>query len=297
MDKLEYVARSLSNGAKKVYETYVINAIYQKIDNPNLKIETQKEIKLSNGYCPLIDLYFPQLLIAVEVDEGQHASDDHKKHDIWREKAINEQISNACKCDNIEFERVQVYDTTLEKVNKRIDEIVNKIKEKINGRTTALIWKNHNEEIEEIKARGTIKANDCFSNNAEIVNIVYGKSLKGWMKASYRLLWFPVISDKRDDGKLSSRGTWQNFFDKNGNIIYERSEDKNKNEEKMKWAIIDKKTTRIVFVKDRDTFGKTQKRFAGVFRAAGWDDNRQAQIWELKATEIEIPLDESIFIK
>ena len=73
MDKLEYVARSLSRGTKKVYETFVINAIYQKVDNLNLEIVTQKEIKLKNGYSPLIDLYLPQLKIAIEVDEGYHS--------------------------------------------------------------------------------------------------------------------------------------------------------------------------------------------------------------------------------
>ena len=36
MDKLEYVARSLSRGTNKKYETYVINEIYQKENNPNL---------------------------------------------------------------------------------------------------------------------------------------------------------------------------------------------------------------------------------------------------------------------
>ncbi len=48
MNKLEYVARSLSRGTNKKCETYVINAIYQKVDNPNLIVETQKEIKLEN---------------------------------------------------------------------------------------------------------------------------------------------------------------------------------------------------------------------------------------------------------
>lgn len=80
MDKLEYVARQLSRGTNKVYENYVINAIYQKVNNPNLKIETQKEIVLDNGYRPLIDMFLPQLNIAIEVDERQHAG--QKEHDL-----------------------------------------------------------------------------------------------------------------------------------------------------------------------------------------------------------------------
>ena len=80
MDKLECVARQLSRGTNKVYENYVINAIYQKVNNPNLKIETQKEIVLDNGYRPLIDMFLPQLNIAIEVDERQHAG--QKEHDL-----------------------------------------------------------------------------------------------------------------------------------------------------------------------------------------------------------------------
>ena len=135
MNKLEYVARSLSRGTNKKYETYVINAIYQKVNNPNLIIETQKEIKLENGYRPLIDLFLPQLNIAIEVDEGYHANEEQYKHDIWREKSINSQISKPCIGDYIQFERVIAHGVSLEEINMRIDEVVNLIKNKINSRT------------------------------------------------------------------------------------------------------------------------------------------------------------------
>lgn len=296
MNKLEYVARSLSRGTNKKYETYVINAIYQKVANPNLIIETQKEIRLENGYRPLIDLFLPQLNIAIEVDEGYHSNEEQHKHDIWREKSINSQISKPCIGDSIQFERVVAHDVSLEELNARIDEVVTLIKNKINSRTTPLIWKSQEELIEDIKKVGTIEANDCFNNNAQIINIVYGRNLKGWQKASYRLLWFPVISDIDEEENLTNRASWENFFNDSRNIIYERSADSNTNQEKKKWAIIDqeKGTKRIVFVRDRDSFGKTRKRFAGVFKASGWDDNLNAQIWKLKLTEIKIPLDEEI---
>lgn len=296
MNKLEYVARSLSRGTNKKYETYVINAIYQKVANPNLIIETQKEIRLENGYRPLIDLFLPQLNIAIEVDEGYHSNEEQHKHDIWREKSINSQISKPCIGDSIQFERVVAHDVSLEELNARIDEVVTLIKNKINSRTTPLIWKSQEELIEDIKKVGTIEANDCFNNNAQIINIVYGRNLKGWQKASYRLLWFPVISDIDEEENLTNRASWENFFNDSRNIIYERSADSNTNQEKKKWATIDqeKGTKRIVFVRDRDSFGKTRKRFAGVFKASGWDDNLNAQIWKLKLTEIKIPLDEEI---
>lgn len=294
MDKLEYVARSLSRGTNKVYETYVINAIYQKVNNPNLIIETQKEIKLENGYRPLIDLFLPQLNIAIEVDEGYHASETQHNHDIWREKSINSQISKPCIGDSILFERVIAHDVSLEEINARIDEIVRLITSKIESRTTPLVWKSKEELLEDIKKRRTIELDDCFDSNVQIINLVYNRSYSGWQKATYRLLWFPVISDKDDDGTLTSRASWQNFFNQTHSIIYERADNSSLNERKKEWALADEQNgiVRVVFVKDRDSFGKTRKRFAGVFVAAGWDDNLNAQIWRLERTRIKIPLDE-----
>ena len=298
MDKLEYVVRSLSRGTNKKYETYVINAIYQKVNNPNLIIETQKEIRLENGYRPLIDFFLPQLNIAIEVDEGYHANEEQQKRDIWREKSINSQIGKPCIGDSIQFERVVAHDATLEGLNQRIDEVVSLIKDKLLKRTTPLVWKSRVEIIEEIKKRGTIEVDDCFDNNVEIINIVYGKNLKGWRKAGYRMLWFPVISDKDEEEHLSNRASWQNFFNSTHSIIYERSIEESTNHNKKEWALNDEKSgsKRIVFVRDRDSFGKPRKRFAGVFKASGWDDNKNAQIWNLKQIEITIPIDEN-FIK
>lgn len=294
MDKLEYVARSLSRGTNKKYETYVINAIYQKVNNPNLIIETQKEIKLENGYRPLIDLFLPQLNIAIEVDEGYHVNEEQHEHDIWREKSINSQIRKTCIGSNIQFERVIAHGVSLEEINARIDEVANLIKDKISSRTIPLLWKSKNELYDDIKKRGTIELDDCFDSNVQIINLVYNKNYSGWQKSTYRLLWFPVISDEDENESLTSRNSWQNFFNSTHTIIYERSDNSCINQNKKKWAIWDEQneTIRIVFVKDRDSFGKTRKRFAGVFRASGWDDNLNAQIWKLERTRIKIPINE-----
>ncbi len=141
----------------------------------------------------------PQLNIAIEVDEGYHANEEQHKHDIWREKSINSQISKPCIGDYIQFERVIAHDVSLEEINKRIDEVVNLIKIKINSRTTPLTWKSREEQLKDIQQRGTIELDDCFASNCEIINIAYDKNYSGWRKASYKLLWFPVMSVKEDD--------------------------------------------------------------------------------------------------
>lgn len=296
MDKLEYVARSLSRGTNKKYETYVVNAIYQKVNNDNLIIETQKEIKLENGYRPLIDLFLPQLNIAIEVDEGYHRSEAQHNHDMWREKSINSQISKTCIGDSIRFERVIAYNVTLEEINARIDEVVALIKNKISDRTKPLVWKTKDELFNDIKEKGLIELDDCFDSNVQIINLLYKKHYTGWQKATYRLLWFPVISEKDDEGMPTSRATWQNFFNQTHSIIYEKTDNLQLNKQKKEWALLDEQrgAIRVVFVKDRDSFSKTRKRFAGVFVASGWDDNLNAQIWKLERTKIRIPIEEEV---
>lgn len=296
MDKLEYVVRLLGRGTNKKYENYVINAIYQKVNNPNLIIETQKEIKLEDGYRPLIDLFLPQLNIAIEVDEGYHASEKQHKHDIRRERSINSQVSKSCFGEKIQFERVIAYNVSFEEINSRIDEVVKLIKDKLDSRTIPILWKSNKEMFEDIKKRGLIDLDDCFDSNFKIINLVYDCNYKTWRKACYRLLWFPVMSDKNEDDILTNCASWENFFNSTHSIIYERSINSFKNKQKKKDSVLDKQneTIRVVFVKDRDSFGKTRKRFAGVFKAGGWDDNLNAQIWKLVSTSIKIPINEEI---
>lgn len=297
MDKLEYVARSLSRGSKKVYENYVVNAVYQKIGDPNLLIETQKEIRLEGGYRPLIDLYLPQLSIAIEVDEGYHAGGGQKERDLSREESIRSWVRHSTMGGSIRFERIAAYGVTLEELNRRIEEVASSIREMIASRSKPLEWKSVEERLEDIKERGTIEEDDAFETNVQIINLVYGKSLKGWQKAGYKLLWFPVISEFDEKERLTDRWGWQNFFNETHSLIYERSVYPERNGWKREWAKRDEEagTIRIVFVRDRDSFGKARKRFAGVFRASGWDDERDAEIWKRTMSEIRIPIDEEAF--
>lgn len=292
MNRFEYIARSLNRSKHNPYENYVVNAIYQKLNNNELEIETQASIKLQNGYTPRIDLYFPQLRIAIEVDEGYHQNETQREHDIWRENVINKKINQYCIADSIQFIRISATsNSTLEEVNSRIDEVVSFINEKISN--VRLHWKTDEEMREEIRKRGEIRANDCFDTNYDVINEVYGKHYKGWQKAGYGILWFPVISDTLNEAsgtKLSSRATWQNWYDGTKTIIYERSTNETRNAEKKKWAMNDFSTIRIVFAKDRDSFGKRIQRFVGVVKADGWDDVRDAQIWRVILTSIKIPL-------
>ena len=109
--KLAYIAKSLSRGTNKKYETFVINEIYSRLNNPELEIKTQQRVNTTDGEVKYIDLYFPQLKIAVEVDEEYHDNDEQRKRDIIRENSIKLSDLESTlteKEHEIRFERVEI---------------------------------------------------------------------------------------------------------------------------------------------------------------------------------------------
>ena len=74
MKRLEYISRSLSKIQHKKFELYVISRIIHKLDDPEIKYVFQQYAARDNntGKYALIDLYLPQLGIAIEVDEAHH---------------------------------------------------------------------------------------------------------------------------------------------------------------------------------------------------------------------------------
>ena len=161
MNKLEYVARSLSKGTKKNFETYVINAIYQRVGNSELEIETQKYVRIQNGEKRLIDLYLPQFSMAIEVDEGYHSSEFQKGKDKTREGSIIQQAFKYSTGVTITFKRVKAFDVDLKEIDNSINLIVDEIKEKIKE-TPYLKWYYGEDRIELIKERGYIDTKDYF---------------------------------------------------------------------------------------------------------------------------------------
>ena len=74
MKRLEFISRSLSKIQHKKFELYVISRIIHKLDDPEIKYVFQQYAARDNntGKYALIDLYLPQLGIAIEVDEAHH---------------------------------------------------------------------------------------------------------------------------------------------------------------------------------------------------------------------------------
>ena len=74
VDKLEYVIKTLSRTRRKDWENYVVNAVWNRLNDWGVKPVSQQYIR-KNGKGYLIDLYFPQREIDIidyldQVSEG-----------------------------------------------------------------------------------------------------------------------------------------------------------------------------------------------------------------------------------
>lgn len=123
MNKYDYVKRQLAKTNKKSDENYVITRIWHLLDNYDIKMNTQqyvvRSIKNKKIEYGLIDLYFPQFNLAIEIDEAHHKTDINQTLDEIRKN----DIVNALDCEFIRIDATQ----SIEKIHEKIDQIVQKI--------------------------------------------------------------------------------------------------------------------------------------------------------------------------
>ena len=292
LDHIAYMFNVRTKGKK--YENFIVNAIYTKVGNPDLMPVTQQYVRNPNDSRKyyLLDLYFPQINFGVEIDEGQHMSEEHQASDKERAEAIK----NAIKCEEA---RIPIVDeTTGEKrsyaeICKDIDIIVQKIKQKIedNG---GVKWVTNEEKKQSLgivkNGPGTfsIEQDVTYRSITEIYNICggcrgTGKDAKSLQKGFYRLnskyyLWVPTLTI--DDSSANSR--YSNYLNDDSTVITEINNKSQGWEQKSYPGESD----RIVFMRMKDIYGRPCIRFIGVFRYKQGDSKQCTH--ERVATSINI---------
>ena len=129
MTKFDFILAQFRKTFHKSYENYVITKIYNLLDDLSIKFITQQYIKRPDSYA-LVDLYFPQFDLYLEIDEHQH------KNNITSDELRGNDIANAT---NFTECRIKVYDVTHQEINNQINDFISLIKElklkQINGGT------------------------------------------------------------------------------------------------------------------------------------------------------------------
>ena len=278
MDKLEYISRQLSKAEHKKYEHYVVTRIWHLLDDLTLKFVTQQYITRPEGRA-MTDMFFPQLSIHIEVDEGFH-----KKQIEWDRLREND-IINATGHEILRVDVTQKIDC----INNSISDIVRKIKEKKTVIRDFKSWDidaEHNPQTYITKGNISINDDCSFSTIVDAV-ACFGKQYKKngiWKggvkhpKEPDKLIWFP---------KLYKNKTWNNSISYDENTIIEINEDLIEAEKHVKKTLENPNIQRVVFARVKSPLGDIMYRFKGVYKLDTSETSiSQGLIWKRIAESI-----------
>ena len=260
MNRDDYILRLLSKPSKKKWEHYAINRIYHRLNDPDIELVHQQCIRKDHQQYYLVDLYFPQLGVYLEINEGHHQHEKVKENDAKRRFYIE-------KSARLEQYDIDVSNLTLDEFNTKIDDFIKFITDKKQNSTNFKAWDYENRfkaslhieagqiEIGPYSAFRTQKdALECFGYNggdyqkgAWPIPEEHAKSMG--LEESH-IVWFPRLYNHTD---------WENSLSADGKIIIER---KIKGKRATNKAVNEK---RIVFARSRDEFNRTLYKFVGVF--------------------------------
>lgn len=287
MEKRDYLVKTLSRTKRKDYENYIINAIWHKIDNTELKPVSQQYVKRRNGNHALMDLYFPQLQIAIEVDEAYHQNnqeaDKLRMDDIIA--AVNEGSNSDFMCFRIDASQ------SIESIHDQINEIVSIIQEKVSNKQ--LRWLSYEEELNQIKQREYLSIYDdlMFKEITDIANNIFGKAYKGFQRSGFRVtetlwVWCPKLSVTINGNAKSAARGWLNFLSDDWSYIDESQENQT---EDQRIALIQEDFSlnkeRAVFAHYRDNLGVNRYRFVGVFKSSGLSPDDEKYIRYIRISD------------
>lgn len=267
-DKKDYLIRTLSRTKRKDYENYVINRLYNRLNDLDIKPMTQKYVKRiingKKGYC-LIDLYFPQFNIGIECDEPHHISQ------VEQDKLRTEDIISEL--GNYNEQRITVYDKSIIDINNAIDKIVENIKLHKEQQIKSGEFKKWEiltpQEYLADKEKITIYDDIEFSTINEASNLIFGTDYKEQQHAWFKIknitnkeimAWFPQLAIEKDSIMVASSSGWNNTMNDNKDIICEYNEFYTNTSNDFD------RRERVTFMKMRDKItNKLGYKFLGVF--------------------------------
>jgi len=275
--KLDYLCKIFANTKGKTFENYIINQIWAKVEGLGLYPVTQQYVKRPNGYA-LIDLYFPQIQFAIEVDELPYHDNN-----IEADKMRMEDIFSSIPEINIERIREEDYESVKKQIENTVNKIEHKVKE-LGSFTWEENWKEkeYKDKLSLIKQRGKLLVSDYISfKRIQVMNDIFNKEYtEGYLqfgKSYFKLsdnerIWFPHLTPHKD---------FENTVSDDWTIIKEKFYKK-----EMKKTKEEDKVFRYTFGRYRDSLGETSYRFIGVFKKKGYSND--IRILKRVATEIDL---------
>lgn len=247
LDELTYYAKLLTKLRNKKYEFYVVSRIIHLLNDTEIQFTTQQLVRNEEGKRYLIDLYFPQFKIAVEVDESHHLSNEEA--DRAREREI---ISSA----DVKFFRIQCnQNSNIESVHESIDQLIDEIRPLKNNKDFRPYSYQDEFSVEPWLKAGKLTISDGakFRTHADVLRL-FGKNYKLHQAGSSPLnekeqVWFPKLYKNKD---------WVNSISPDGKIIEQTRVGNDMEIKEIKDS--------IVFAHQTDVLGNIYYSFKGIFR-------------------------------
>ena len=264
--KDEYLLRNFSKIRHKKWELYVITRILHNLNDPNIEYVCQQYINPRNvkGYY-LADICFPSLKLYYEINEGQHAKEEHLESDRIRQREILEATDWIQKNIKVYDENDPAKERSIKEVDKEVDKFIHfikKRKESIEEKNKKrIIWNfkdRFNPEVSLNNGYIKVKDNIVFLYHRDALRLFgyQGKHYqKGWwsIKKFNQAVWFP---------KLYPNNQWRNLLSENRQIITQEQIIGGK---KAKHTLPSNEE-RIVFAHYKNIFGQTVYKFYGNFK-------------------------------
>ena len=280
MEKIEYITNQLKKTFGKKYENYCVTRIYSLINRNDVKIVTQQLFKRKGKNIALADLYFPQINLWVEIDEGHHENQVQSDKDRTKEVIEMNKIPNEVKKKyealeeviNPELEepyRIVVYNKSLDEINKQIDVIVKEVNNRIVRLGEDFIpWINVNSNPDEFISKGVIKVSDnakfktidTIGKLFNIEKVPFNQKLHGYININSNIYyWCPTLKIVGDE---CDNNAWENEISEDGNTIFENQKEKSSH---YISDVLNEKPIRYIFTKYKDETGSMIYKFKGVF--------------------------------
>ncbi len=282
---LEYITRTFARTKRKDYENYAQLAIWRGIDRSGIKPVTQQYVKRYDNHWALIDLFFPQLNIGIEIDEAYHAGQYKQVDDQIRADEVLSRfdyIGESMKPKIIRVnahEGLERFESDIRLAIKEINEAIVKLK---NG--VYVPW-NYSDEFDTSRylSKGYIDLSEDdakFRHQIDVANL-FGHQYRGMQRGACRhgvdsdiMIWFP---------KLYETGyKWHNKINSNGTEIVEWTDGGGGDipvNQRVRYTFGDKKD---------DVFNTKFYRFLGEFQLDSQGSCSVRHIW--KRTKTRVPV-------
>jgi very-short-patch-repair endonuclease len=277
MDKIDYITRQFYRAEKKRFEHYVVTRIWHLLNDLSIKFVTQQYVTRPEGRA-LTDMFFPQLKIHIEIDEGHH-----KKNIEW-DKLREVDIINAT---GHKIYRVDVT-KDITSINNEIDVILTELRTAKKQTADFKDWdilaeQNPQTYIE----KGFIRVEDdvAFKTLVDAANC-FGNNYKGLQKGGAKhpneptkVIWFP---------KLYENEGWNNQISNDETTITEICKLPDLVNQHINKVVNGKIHTRIIFARVKSPLGDIMYRFKGEYKLDTAATNPETGlVWRKIANEVK----------